>query len=386
MGSANVNEILETVAIASRQLTEACTEDDASTILCDHLARLGCPDSLISFVREHQGRRFVVGVHATGRLTRIRDLTLRAYEGPAGSVDILSMVVRRAESVFIADSAVDSRFDNFAAREAGIVSQYIVPLKSGDSPFGALQVGAESRQVLPDWVRVAVDVLATIYSTVVVRIRHRSQFDTLREQVARLASGDRPPEHSDRAADVGLLPRREPLDHLALVSLLKQIPTGTASAHAYHLQILELLQVIFNPYLCKPRTEQEIHDGRKRIDIVFNNGRLGFFGDLVDLHRIQCPYIFVECRNYALDPKNPELDQLAGRFSEKRGRFGILVCRRIRDRQRLIQKCRDALNDDRGYILAIDDSDIQQLLTIRGAADEDALNSYLDELFRQLVM
>jgi hypothetical protein len=73
-----------------------------------------------------------------------------------------------------------------------------------------------------------------------------------------------------------------------------------------------------------------VNEGRKRIDILFNNSsEKGFFSRLVQLHKFLCPYVSVECKNYAEDPQNPELDQLQGRFSRKRGMVGFLVCRSV---------------------------------------------------------
>jgi hypothetical protein len=132
--------------------------------------------------------------------------------------------------------------------------------------------------------------------------------------------------------------------------------------------------------------EQEINEGRKRIDIVFNNGRREFFDNLVHLHRIKCPYVFFECKNYISDPENPELDQLVGRFSDKRGKFGMLICRHVKDRQKMLKRCRDIVNDNRNFILVLDDSDIKILLEFRAREDFKGLNSYLDSMFRKLVM
>ena len=39
----------------------------------------------------------------------------------------------------------------------------------------------------------------------------------------------------------------------------------------------------------------------------------------------------VECKNYSRDLKNPELEQLSGRFSPRRGQVGIAACRTIED-------------------------------------------------------
>lgn len=71
--------------------------------------------------------------------------------------------------------------------------------------------------------------------------------------------------------------------------------------------------------------EKEIHDGRKHIDIMYDNiSTTGFFDWLN--RGYGCPMIPVECKNYARDIENPELNQMIGRFSDHRGCVGIIVC------------------------------------------------------------
>lgn len=118
-----------------------------------------------------------------------------------------------------------------------------------------------------------------------------------------------------------------------------------------------------------PQIEFPIHGGRKRIDIAYSNvAERGFFGWVGKHH--PSSLIFVECKNYASDPKNPELDQLTGRFSPKRGNVGLLVCRAIADRDTMISRCIDAANDDRGYVIALDDEDLTVLVEQRKSTQQ----------------
>lgn len=116
--------------------------------------------------------------------------------------------------------------------------------------------------------------------------------------------------------------------------------------------------------LSNPSRQVKIHDGRKRIDITYTNtAETGFFRWL-SKHKPSM-YILVECKNYAGDPKNPELDQLSGRFSPSRGRVGLLVCQRLEDKELFIQRCRDTANDDRGFVIPLDDLDLARLVSDR---------------------
>jgi len=166
---------------------------------------------------------------------------------------------------------------------------------------------------------------------------------------------------------------------------LKAIPLGTENAHNYHNLIVGILESIFYPRWIFPKKEQEIHDGRKRIDIVFSNrAKSGFFFNLSQ--NIPALFIIVECKNYSKDPANPELDQIAGRFSPSRGKFGMIICRRIEDKDKFFARCKDNVNDDRGHIIGLDDDDILNLLKLKSLEDEKGIDSFIDNLYRKIVM
>jgi hypothetical protein len=177
------------------------------------------------------------------------------------------------------------------------------------------------------------------------------------------------------------------IDHNKLAAELAAIPVGAQHATAFHNFIFGALQAVFYPELRYPVKEQEIHEGRKRVDICFNNGaRDGFFNDLRVNYLTPCQFIFFECKNYSSDPANPELDQLSGRFSAKRGRFGVMVCRNIEDKAKMLKRCRDTLHDDRGWILVLDDSDVITLLKLRAEGKQMDIDAFMNEKMRLLLM
>ena len=160
---------------------------------------------------------------------------------------------------------------------------------------------------------------------------------------------------------------------------------GTPTADTYHRNIDALLTALFWPALTMPRREYQIHEGRKRIDITYANvAQTGFFGWLGQHH--PASNVFVECKNYAQDIGNPELDQLSGRFSPSRGQFGLILCRGFDDKARFIARCRDTAQDDRGFIVVLDDDDLRQLVEARKAGDPQAQFEFLRERFSELVM
>lgn len=153
-----------------------------------------------------------------------------------------------------------------------------------------------------------------------------------------------------------------PPDFKELLRAVVETPTGNAEANNYHARVESLLTALFYPSLNMPEMEHEIHEGRKRIDITYtNNARDGFFAFLVR-HKIPAQYTFVECKNYGHEVSNPELDQLSSRFSPLRGKFGILACRSFKDKDRFLSRCRDTALDRRGFVVALDDTDMARLV------------------------
>lgn len=168
---------------------------------------------------------------------------------------------------------------------------------------------------------------------------------------------------------------------------LVSIPAGTKTASDFHNVIKGILELLFYPDLMSPVKEQEIHSGRKRIDISFDNAaKSGVFNWLPEKLKLFCPYIFIECKNYSSDPANPELDQLSGRFSVNRGKFGFLVCRNFEDRKLFIERCRDTYNDGRGLIVPLADQDIINLLDNHDEFNNSFIDKYLSDIVREIVM
>lgn len=171
-----------------------------------------------------------------------------------------------------------------------------------------------------------------------------------------------------------------------LIDELTHIPKGNESASEYHTAIVCILEFIFFPHICNPQKEYEEHEGRKRIDIVYdNNARDGFFYDLMAKFNIPANFIIVECKNYSKDVKNPELDQLSGRFGLKKGQFGMMLCREVDDMDTLIKRCSDTHYDSRGLIIPIVDNDIIDILRdIAEGKENNGLNMLLDK-YRKIV-
>lgn len=112
----------------------------------------------------------------------------------------------------------------------------------------------------------------------------------------------------------------------------------------------------------------------------------GFFTDLMIRYAIRCPHVFFECKNYSKVVANPEIDQLIGRFSPRRGKLGILVCRQVADRDALEQRCRNAMNSEQGHVLFLEDLDLTALIRLRADGDFQGIADYIDDKMKRLVM
>jgi hypothetical protein len=235
---------------------------------------------------------------------------------------------------------------------------YLIPLLQAEE---LERPGSELVQMLRSGPRVTKKEIKEKYGTskdavAELTTTHRQALEAYRRQKGQWIS---PPLNHDQLAD---LTGTDPPDLHALLAAVRAAPPGPEHAGTYHRAVEALLTALFYPALTDPELENRIHSGRKRIDIRYTNvARRGFFDWLVR-HRVPTAHVYVECKNYTGDPGNPELDQLAGRFSPLRGQVGLLVCRTLTDKALFIQRCRDTALDRRGYCLPLDDDDLTQLV------------------------
>jgi PAS domain S-box-containing protein len=110
--------------------------------------RLGYDRALLSLVDQPAG--VIRAVKAAGSMADIVSHTVRPLDGD----DILAVVVRDGRTAVIPDCTHDSRCDQKTVAAAGIRGMIVLPLISGDSVVGTLQVGSrEPLQPTEDEVR-----------------------------------------------------------------------------------------------------------------------------------------------------------------------------------------------------------------------------------------
>lgn len=176
-----------------------------------------------------------------------------------------------------------------------------------------------------------------------------------------------------------------PTDWDVLKKELNGTKPGKEEAGRYEDVIEQILTSLFYPSLCSPTKQHKIHDGRKRVDITYTNeASEGFFAWLAA--NFPCSNVFVECKNYGKEVGNPEVDQLAGRFSPSRGKFGILVVRSLDNPDLLAARLKDTAKDDRGYIVALTDEDIGRLIDMVSDGQQALVANLLRPKFEQLIM
>lgn len=170
-----------------------------------------------------------------------------------------------------------------------------------------------------------------------------------------------------------------------LLEDLVGVQSGRDEAKKYEKAVQALFDALFYPWLMFPIPQTRLNDGRKIVDITYTNvAQDDFFQWVKSVY--PAGYIFVECKNYTTDVGNPELDQLAGRFSPSRGKVGILISRRIENRELLKQSCRDTADDQRGYIIALDDDDVRALVDAVKNKPAGERLELLRERFNELVL
>ncbi|HEX5279693.1 MAG TPA: hypothetical protein VFW28_06415 [Micropepsaceae bacterium] len=174
---------------------------------------------------------------------------------------------------------------------------------------------------------------------------------------------------ADHAAPTPALSHRQIADAIgskgpdwdALLKNVTALEPGKKNAYDYEEAILDLTNALFYPVLVDPDTQTSIHNGLKRVDITFTNyARSGFF-EWVG-RNYNSPYIFVECKNFGDEIGNPEIDQIAMRLSKARGMFGMVMCRKVEDRKRLLQRCQAVASDEGKFIIVLEDDDLKGLV------------------------
>jgi hypothetical protein len=169
------------------------------------------------------------------------------------------------------------------------------------------------------------------------------------------------------------------------IQKLRKIPVGVRAAAEYQKCVKEILKLLFPKELRGLRLEQKVFAGLKRLDIIaFNKSDSGFFHSLTARHKIICPTIVVECKNYGHDLNNPEFDQLGSRLGKRLGRCGLLAYRSAAKRKTVFDRCRAIFDNDEKVIVPLADKDFEALLKLRMRSSAEEIEDYLDQLLLEV--
>lgn len=170
------------------------------------------------------------------------------------------------------------------------------------------------------------------------------------------------------------------------IAVLATIKPGRKFAGVYHNLIFQILSASLQNDLENPVKEQPLNNDLKRIDIIFDNvATQGFFADLGRKHSIPSLFVPFECKNYSADPGNPEFDQITGRLTPHRGMFGCIVCRRIEDSKRALQRCNKIMTEQQKYIVTLDDGDIREIARAYRVNEQSSIDAVFREKLRELL-
>jgi hypothetical protein len=167
------------------------------------------------------------------------------------------------------------------------------------------------------------------------------------------------------------------------IEKIKSITPGIENAEIYHRVVSHAFARIFRESLRNMEIKVPIDNRVKIIDTVFTNyAKDGFFSNLKDT-KIDCSHPIIEVKNISDDPDVPDFDQLNGRLTANHGEFGILICRKVDDKDRAYSICKTFLPGR--YIIFLTDEDIFEMLGYSIEDNQDEINDLMDGRLRKII-
>jgi hypothetical protein len=170
----------------------------------------------------------------------------------------------------------------------------------------------------------------------------------------------------------------EPFESATLIERLKSISAGNDQAKEYEVLMEEVIPNLFSPDLVAPRS-QVANASRKGItDLTLRIATdSGFWGHV----KTQYGNLMVsfELKNKE-KLQNSDFNQIASRLNPRKGRFGVLVTRELRDLDE--EAVRNWLSSEK-VVLVLDDDDIVAMLRCKEEGDSPA--DYMAEKLRTML-
>lgn len=173
----------------------------------------------------------------------------------------------------------------------------------------------------------------------------------------------------------------EPFEAPPLIRKLKEIEPGREQAKDFEALMEEIIPALFSPDLEAPHSQVANASRKGIVDLTLVIAASNGFWHHVQRHYGNLAVCFELKNKEAL--KNSDFDQIAGRLNGRKGQFGVLVGRRIKDFDE--EAVRRWLNDGKA-VIALDDKDIVDMLRLkeRGGSPSEYMREKLRTVLERL--
>lgn len=165
----------------------------------------------------------------------------------------------------------------------------------------------------------------------------------------------------------------------ALSATLSELDPGGDDAYAFEDIITVIVEYVFRNHFTSSsiRNQFEIHEKRKRIDIKAEWRSGSSLKTVIADNNLKSSFVPIECKNYSKPLGNDEFGQMVDRCDKRHRHFGIITCRNIDDRKRIIKQCNDRYDSHEYLIIVLDDSDLQKLLLYADESNDEMIVEYI---------
>jgi hypothetical protein len=166
----------------------------------------------------------------------------------------------------------------------------------------------------------------------------------------------------------------------ALSEALGDLQPGKDDAYSFEQIITVIIEYVFQNHFTSSsiRSQFEIHEGRKRIDIKAEWRSNSSLKTVVTVdNNLKSSFVPVECKNYSKALGNEEFGQMVDRCDQRHRHFGIITCRKAGNRTKVIKQCNYRFNSHGYLIIVLDDSDLRKLLVYSDESNEDKIVEYI---------
>jgi 2-polyprenyl-3-methyl-5-hydroxy-6-metoxy-1,4-benzoquinol methylase len=173
----------------------------------------------------------------------------------------------------------------------------------------------------------------------------------------------------------------------SLAVSLKQIKPGLKDARKFEEIIRPIIEYLFYEDFTKAGfdPQHKIGEGRQRIDLkaewcAASKLRIA----IVDNNGLKSSFIPIECKNYNQDVGNEEYGQLVLRCDQHHRHFGMLICRKVKDRIDVTRHCHDIFTSQNYLFTVFDDDDIVSMLELADQGDFEAIRGRVSKRIEEV--